>query len=72
MMMKETINILLPVGRELLGLLVVTSKTMDTALNKNETELGVLILSVLFKMLANSNSLLDQMVKIFRDLGGKT
>ena len=45
---------------------------MDTAFNENKTELGVLVLSVLLQMLSNSDSLLHQMVKILRDLRGKT
>jgi len=40
---------------------------MDTGLDKNETELRVLVLSVALEMLADSDSLLDQHVKIFRD-----
>jgi len=56
----------------LLGLLVVTGKTMDTAFNENETELRVLVLSVLFQVLADSDSLLDEVVQILRDLGGKS
>ena len=59
---------LLPVGREFLCSLVVSSQPMHSALNKNEAELGVLVLSVAFQMLAHSHSLLDQMVQIFGDL----
>lgn len=38
---------------------------MDAALDENETELRVLVLSVPLKMLADGYGLLDQMVKIF-------
>ena len=64
--------LLLPDGRELLGLLVVTSKTVDSALNKNQAELGVLVLPVPLKVLADSNCFLDQVVQILRDLRSKT
>ena len=64
--------LLFPDGRELLGLLVVTSKTVDSALNKNQPELGVLVLPVPLKVLADSNCFLDQVVQILRDLRSKT
>jgi hypothetical protein len=41
---------------------------VDTGLNKNQTELGVLILTVLLQMLTDLNSLLDKHVKILGDL----
>lgn len=37
--------------------LVVTGETVDTGLDENETELGVLVLSVALKMLADSDGL---------------
>lgn len=45
---------------------------MDTRFNKNETILGVLVLTVAFQVLAHGDGLLDQVVKIFRDLGSHT
>jgi len=45
---------------------------VDSALNANEAELGVSVLAELFKMLADSNGLLDEHVQVFGDLGGKT
>jgi len=45
---------------------------VDTSLDKNQTELGILVLAVLLKVLADSHSLLDEVVKILRDAGGKT
>lgn len=45
---------------------------MDTGLNKNEAVLGVLVLAVTFQVLAHGDGLLDQVVKIFRDLGSHT
>ena len=41
---------------------------MDAALNKNESELGIFVASALLQMLSDVHSLLDQMVKVFRDL----
>jgi len=40
--------------------LVVAGKTVDTRLDENEAELGVLVLAVALKVLADSDSLLDQ------------
>lgn len=37
--------------------LVVTGETVDSGLDENETELGVLVLSVALEMLADGNSL---------------
>ena len=45
---------------------------MDSALDEDESELAVLILSVSLQVLSIVDSLLDQVVEIFRDLGGKT
>jgi hypothetical protein len=45
---------------------------VDTTLDKDKTELGVLILTVPLKMLTNLNSFLNKHVKILRDLRGKT
>ena len=44
---------------------------MDTGLDENETELGVLVLAVALKMLADLDGLLDEHVKILGDLGGE-
>ena len=55
-----------------LCLLVVSGKTVDTRLDENEAELGVLVLAVDLKVLADGNGLLDKMPEILRDLGGKT
>ena len=45
---------------------------MDAALNKNESELGVLVLSELLEMLPDGDSLLDQVVQILGNLGSQT
>jgi len=44
---------------------------MDPGLDENQAELGVLVLSVALKMLADGNGLLNQHVKVFGDLWGK-
>jgi hypothetical protein len=51
--------------------LVVTGETVDTGLNENETELAILVLAVALKVLADGDSLLDEEVKVLRDLGGE-
>lgn len=45
---------------------------MDSALYKNQPEFGILIFPVPLKMLADSNSFLDQVIQILRDLRCKT
>ncbi len=42
---------------------------MDSALDKNESELSVLVASALLQMLSDVHSLLDQVVQILGDLG---
>jgi hypothetical protein len=56
----------------LAGGLVVTSETVNTGFDENQTVLGALVLAVAFHMLADGHSLLDQVVQIFRDFGGET
>lgn len=51
-------GLVLPGGREDTDGLVVTGKTVDTRLDQNETELGVLVLAVTLKVLSDSDSLL--------------
>jgi hypothetical protein len=65
-------NLLLPGGRELLGALVVASQAVDTALNQNQAELGVLVLAIPLQMLAHRDGLLDQVVQILGDLRAQT
>jgi hypothetical protein len=45
---------------------------MDTGLDQNETEFGVLIFAVGLKVLADSNGLLDKVPEVFGDAGSKT
>ena len=42
---------------------------MDSALNKNESELGVLVLPVSLKMLSDGDCLLDQIVAVLGQSG---
>jgi hypothetical protein len=64
--------LLLSCGWELLGALVVSGKSVDSALYQIKTELGVLVLAVSLQMLSHSDSLLDQVIQILRNFGAKT
>jgi len=44
---------------------------VDTGLDQNEAELGVLVLAVALKVLADSDSLLDQHVQVLRKIRGE-
>jgi hypothetical protein len=57
---------------QLTSLLVITRKTVNTGFDKNQTILGILVLAVTFKMFADGDGLLDQVVQVFRDFGSKT
>lgn len=69
--MTKQAGLLFPDRCKLLCLLVVASKPVDPALNKDQPELGILILPVPFQMFPDGNSLLDEMVQILRDFRGK-
>ena len=45
---------------------------MNTGLDADKSELGVGILSLLLQVLTNLDSLFDEVVEVFGDLGGKT
>lgn len=45
---------------------------MNTGLDENQTELGITVLSVSLQVLANGNSLLDELVQVLGDLGSET
>jgi hypothetical protein len=64
-------RLVLPVGRKLTGGPVVPRKAVDTRLNENKTELGVLVLTVLLQMLTDLDGLLDKHVQILGDFGSK-
>ena len=65
-------RLVLPVRGKLASALVVTSDTVDTALDQNEAELGVLVLAVALQVLAHAHGLLDEVVQVLRDFGGHT
>ena len=65
-------RLVFPDRGELLCLLVITSKPVNPALNKDQSELGILVLPVPFQMLPNCNGLLDEVVKILRNFRGKS
>jgi len=50
--------------------LVVPGQPVDPALNKNKTELGILVLPVTLKMFPDGHSLLDQVVAVLWQLRG--
>jgi len=64
--------IVLEVGLDDLLGLVVPRKTVDTTLNENETELGVLVFAVDFKVFANRDGFFDEVVEVFWDRGCKS
>lgn len=45
---------------------------MNAGFNENQTIFGILIFAVAFKMFANGNGLLDQVIQVFRDFRSKT
>jgi len=65
-------RIVLPGGGQGTSALVVAGEAVDARLNKNQTELGVLVLAVLLKVLAYGHGLLDEEVQILGDLRSKT
>ena len=65
-------GLVLPGRGELLGRLVVTREAVNTALDENEAELGVLVAAVALQVLAHRDRLLDHEVQVLGDLGRKT
>jgi hypothetical protein len=61
-----------PVRRKLADFLVVATQPMHTGFDQDKAELRVLILPVALQMLANRHSLLDQAVKVLRNLRRKS
>lgn len=51
---------------------VVSCQSVDSRLDQNQSELGVLVLSVSLQVLSDSNSFLDQEVQVLWDLWGQT
>merc|ERR1712029_261702 len=56
-------------GQNSLGL-VISGQSVDSALDKNESELSVLVLPVPLKMLPDGDCLLDQIVTVLGQSGG--
>merc|ERR1719415_358068 len=61
--------LVLPGGRQNTLGLVISGQSVDSALNKNESELGVLVLPVSLKMLSDGHGLLDQIVAVLGQSG---
>ena len=66
------LGLVLPGRRELLGGSVVASKSVNSALNEDEAEFAVLILSVSLQVLPNVHCLLDQVVEVLGNLRSET
>ena len=62
------LGLILPGRRELLSGSVVASKSVNSALNEDEAELAVLVLSVSLQVLPNVHCLLDQVVEVLGNL----
>lgn len=69
---RSSSRFVLPGWWENTGGSVVSGKTVDSGFDQNKSELGVLVLSVLFQVLSDRNSLLDKVVKIFWDFRSDT
>jgi hypothetical protein len=62
-------RVVLERGRDGLLGLVVAGEAVDTGLDEDEAELGVLVLTVDLEVLAHSDGLLHEVPEILRDLG---
>lgn len=51
---------------------VVSSQSVDSGLDQNQSELGVLVLSVSLQVLSDGHSLLDQEVQVLRNVRSQT
>ena len=56
---------------DLLLCLVIAGKAVDTRLDQDQTELGVLVLPVGLEVLADSNGLLHEVPEVLGDAGGE-
>jgi len=65
-------GLVLEVGGDLLGGLVVPGESVDSGLDENESELGVLVLPALLEMLSDVDGLLDEEVEVLWDLWGES
>jgi len=64
-------HVLLPVGGKGAVGAVEASKAVDARLDENQAVLAVSVLALLLKMLADIDGLLDEVVEILGELGGK-
>lgn len=64
-------GLVLPVGIQLSGGAVVSGQSVNSALNQDKSELGVLVLLVALQVLSHSDGLLNQHVQILGDGRGK-
>ena len=55
-----------------MGLDVVSGKTVDTGLDENHSELGVLVGTVTLEVLSDSDGLFDEVVEVLWDGGAET
>ena len=69
---RGSCRIVLERWRNLLLGLVVPGETMNTRLDQDQTELGVLVLPVGLEVLANGDSLLHEVPEVLGDRGGKS
>lgn len=69
---KDTKNLLFPHRWELLCFLVIAGKTMDSALDQDQPEFGILVFPVPLEMLSDGNGFLNQMVQILGDFRSKS
>ena len=53
-----------------MGFSVVSGQSVDSGLNEDQSELGILVFSIFFQMFSDGNGLLYQVIKILRDLRG--
>ena len=65
-------RLVLPVRRQDGNGSVVSSQSVDSRLDQNQSELGVLVLSVSLQVLSDRDSLLDQEVQVLWDLWSQT
>ena len=65
-------GLVLPVGGQHGGALVVAGQAVNARLDENQAVLGVDVLVVLLQVLAHVHSLLDQVVQILGQLGRQT
>jgi len=59
-----------PGGAEGLDVTVVTGESVDSALDANESELGISVGTVLLQMLSDVDGLSDEVVEVLGERGG--